>query len=255
MLKAVTFDLWSTLLADNERKLFPARRDIIRELLSQTGSRPGDSALDEAFDECWKHFKVRWRKRHITMSAANMVARISSGFCPRLPEEAFRQAVHDMETLSLSVPPSLVTGTVETLSTLAVMDPPVSMAIISDTGFTPGRVVREILGGLGISGFFNHMTFSDEIGRSKPVKGNFLSTLQAIGVEAHEAAHVGDIEETDVRGARAVGMTSVLFTGGKSRVYDRSAADFIIPSLLLVCDIANRLRGYFDIRMDQSIEE
>lgn len=243
MLRAVTFDLWSTLLADNERQLYPARCDIMSRMLANAGCSVDPADLDEAFDECWKHFKVRWRKRHVTMSAANMVARISSRFCPRVPDETFRGAVEEMETLSLSVPPALVEGTMETLEALFAMDPPMKMAIISDTGFTPGRIVRKVLENLGISRFFSHMVFSDEIGKAKPVKGNFIEALEALGVAAHEAAHVGDIEETDVRGSRGAGMTSVLFTGGKMRVYGRSEADFIIPSLSLVCDIAGRLRG------------
>jgi putative hydrolase of the HAD superfamily len=47
-------------------------------------------------------------------------------------------------------------------------------------------------------------------GKTKPHGSIFLRMLQLLGVEADEAAMVGDTVEDDVEGARAVGMQAVL---------------------------------------------
>jgi putative hydrolase of the HAD superfamily len=47
-------------------------------------------------------------------------------------------------------------------------------------------------------------------GRQKPHRSIFDAALAALGVEAEEAAMVGDSEEDDVAGARALGLTAIL---------------------------------------------
>jgi putative hydrolase of the HAD superfamily len=47
-------------------------------------------------------------------------------------------------------------------------------------------------------------------GRTKPHPSIFLAALDALGVEAGEAAMVGDSYEDDVEGARALGMRAIL---------------------------------------------
>jgi putative hydrolase of the HAD superfamily len=87
------------------------------------------------------------------------------------------------------------------------------LAVISDTGITPGRILRRLLERDEIIGYFSHLTFSDEVGRSKPHPDAFLTTLEALVVEPSEAVHVGDLLRTDVAGAQAVGMRAVQYTG------------------------------------------
>ncbi len=73
------------------------------------------------------------------------------------------------------------------------------------------------------------MTFSDEIGRSKPHQSLFLATAMALGVVVKEMLHIGDLEMTDIRGAKNVGATAVLFAADNDESAT-TAADFVIKT-------------------------
>ncbi|GAI01605.1 unnamed protein product, partial [marine sediment metagenome] len=57
--------------------------------------------------------------------------------------------------------------------------------------------------------YFCCTIFSDEIGRNKPNPIVFRQALKKLEVKATEAVHVGDLPETDIAGAKAVGMKTV----------------------------------------------
>jgi putative hydrolase of the HAD superfamily len=89
----------------------------------------------------------------------------------------------------------------------------VRTALICDTGFTPGRVVRQLLARHGLLDSLEVTVFSDEIGVTKPHPRAFARALDSLGVPAQGAAHVGDLRRSDVAGARAAAMGSVRFRG------------------------------------------
>ena len=62
-------------------------------------------------------------------------------------------------------------------------------------------------------GLFPAMDFavgSEEVGAGKPAPAIFLEALRRAGTEPQETMHVGDQYDTDVQGARAVGIRPVL---------------------------------------------
>lgn len=107
-------------------------------------------------------------------------------------------------------PPRLIGGVRETIPRLAER---YRLAIICDTGITPGRVLREILARDGMLPYFRHCIFSDEVGRTKPHIDNFHLALRKLRAHPEEAVHVGDLIRTDIRGAQGAGMHALLFTG------------------------------------------
>jgi len=70
--------------------------------------------------------------------------------------------------------------------------------------------LRPLLDELGLAPQFDSLTVSCEIGAEKPDAAIFQAALEAAGVSAREALHVGDSYDEDVRGAEAVGMRAVL---------------------------------------------
>jgi putative hydrolase of the HAD superfamily len=68
------------------------------------------------------------------------------------------------------------------------------------------RRLYPILRNLGILDRFEHVIISSEVGADKPSARIFAEVLRRFQVEANEALHVGDEEETDRAGARAIGM-------------------------------------------------
>jgi putative hydrolase of the HAD superfamily len=121
-----------------------------------------------------------------------------------------------------------VDGAVETVERLARAGVP--CALICDTGLTPGRVVRQHLARLGLLAGLRAQLFSDEVGVPKPSPRIFQAALEALGVRAAGAFHVGDLRRTDVAGAREVGMGSIRLRAVFDDPADLPEADRVVSS-------------------------
>ncbi len=87
------------------------------------------------------------------------------------------------------------------------------LGIICDVGLTSGTTLRERLEGFGLLRFFDHWSFSDEVGCFKPFSPIFEHAMAGLGVrDPGTIAHVGDGRRTDVAGALAMGMVAVRAT-------------------------------------------
>jgi putative hydrolase of the HAD superfamily len=60
-------------------------------------------------------------------------------------------------------------------------------------------------------GDFRHLTWSCELGISKPDSAIYSHTLEKLGVSADEALFIDDLKE-NVRAAEAIGLHAILFT-------------------------------------------
>lgn len=103
------------------------------------------------------------------------------------------------------------------------------LGVISNTGRTPGRVLRQLLARAGLLDAFEVLSFSDEVGARKPAAAIFTRTLAAVGCAAPEALHVGDDAEADVAGARGVGMRALHYAPAGTPAASR--ADGVVRDL------------------------
>ncbi len=90
------------------------------------------------------------------------------------------------------------------------------LAIVSDSDGTPGMKRRRIQ---GVS--FRHLfefavVAGEDTPRVKPSRAPFLLAAKRLGIPSTNCVYVGDNPETDVDGAKAVGMTTILV---KRRLY------------------------------------
>jgi HAD superfamily hydrolase (TIGR01549 family) len=90
--------------------------------------------------------------------------------------------------------------------------PSVKIGLISNAARS-SKTYRRMFHNFGVSDFFDHLTISCEVGYLKPRKEIFESALKSLDVAPEEALHVGDLFEADVSGAASVGMNSLLYTG------------------------------------------
>lgn len=81
------------------------------------------------------------------------------------------------------------------------------LAVISNT--EDGRLI-ESLETAGISNCFDLLVDSHRVGHRKPDAAIFKLALERLGLEAHEAAYVGDSYVHDALAARAVGLRAIL---------------------------------------------
>jgi len=226
MLRAVTFDFWSTLFVDTRgRERERVRGDVLGEALRSEGHTPSESDLAMGLGAAWDHFDVVWLNEHRTPPCGELVDAILSALRVRLVGETLEALVRRFERLVLEVAPEPMPGAVYTLPRLAER---YRMAVICDTGYSPGSVLRQLLDRHDMLGHFEYAYFSNEHGISKPDVRAFLHALEEIDTRPSEAVHVGDIQRTDVAGAQAAGMSAVHFVGANNKDVGHSTADVIV---------------------------
>ncbi len=213
MLHAVTFDFWGTLyqnaFAKEERLL------MLQDRLAQHHQPRTLEALTAAYEQTSEVWNQVWQEEHRPLPITHWLEEMLSFLEASLPTDEMTDLGEAVEQVFLQGDaPRPVPGVAEILPRLCRR---YQLGVISDTGLTPGRVLRQVLHRDGLLRCFDTLTFSDETGSTKPLPEQFLHTLANLGVEPAEAAHVGDLPETDIVGARRVGMKSVLFLGVSER--------------------------------------
>jgi HAD superfamily hydrolase (TIGR01549 family) len=232
LIRAVTFDLWNTLV--HNRNYGELRLPRLREFLSRNGVELDDDRLLEVYQAGFRYSSELHRgsgRRHVMTDEIvghvmdHVGLRDRCDWAPLV--EAYEEAI-------LSDPPKLREDARETLEALHGR---VRIGLISDTGTSPGRVVRRILGDYGVLDYFDVTVFSDEVGYCKPNEVVFSVALEALGVEPGEALHVGDLIKNDVVGAKRAGMRTAWLKTTDQEYAPEDAPDYIISSLTEVIGI------------------
>ncbi len=222
MLRALTFDFWGTLYQNAFGR--EERLDLLERALRQAGRPRRWEELEAAYEHAWQAFEQVWRQENRPFSIEEWVGEMLSFLGAELPEEVQCNLYRPLQEALLDSPPRPVPGVAEVLPRLARR---YRLGLISDVGLTPGRVLREFLRRDGLFPYFRTLTFSDEAGLTKPRPEVFWRTLEALEAHPEEAAHVGDLPETDLVGARNAGMRAILFLGVSRREDGRDLADAV----------------------------
>ena len=212
-IKAVTFDLWQTLLleeAEVNRRRAQGRIDRVAAAL-QTLDRPfPEEELWRAFRECVAECgRIRSQGRETSFDGQIdiFLERLQPGLSGELSRHqkwSVREA-YDLAFLESPLPPDPSAAPV--LEALKYRG--CSLGLISNTAMTSGATFRVYLKRLGLLQFFDAVVFSDEIGWAKPSGRVFRQALDALGVPPDAAVHVGDDLATDVGGALKAGLRAV----------------------------------------------
>jgi HAD superfamily hydrolase (TIGR01509 family) len=84
---------------------------------------------------------------------------------------------------------------------------------------------RDEIVAMGLTRFFEHVILSYEVGARKPNGRIYLEALQALGLDADECIFVAD-EISDLEGAKAVGLRTMLVRQGSNTLYEAKDPDF-----------------------------
>jgi HAD superfamily hydrolase (TIGR01549 family) len=204
-IRAVTYDCWGTLLKDRDWEgAMASRRSALRRLLGVD-----DVEAAELLEEAWAKHDDAWKQVE-TFGPGRMAAHCleAKGV---FDDDTLAQLTRSFEEASLETGVEAVDGARDVLKVLQEAE--IGLALVCDTGLTPGRVVRSLLGGEGLLDFLEVLCFSDEIGVPKPGNEIFAKALAELGVRPPEAIHVGDLRRTDIAGARDIGMHAARFRG------------------------------------------
>lgn len=214
---AVTFDLWQTLLLDN-RELGRARTQLrlegTRKALEKFGEDYDVEHIREAYRSCYRHcHTVRAQNLDVTFreQVEIFISNINPGLVDRLPEELVQEILAAYSDAFFVHPPLAHADAFKVLTQARTSG--LRIGLISNTGMTPGVAFRKFLDQHNLLGFFDTLTFSDEVKLAKPGEEIFLRTLRALGAQPSESVHVGDHVKNDVVGANQVGMRTVWIEG------------------------------------------
>jgi putative hydrolase of the HAD superfamily len=210
-LRAVTFDFWNTLYADERGgydEVHDHRLEIFRRVIADLGGETDDGALIEAYKSGFAAYLDAWREgRHY--GAAEQVDHVLRSLGLTSYDGLATAAAHELEEVGAQARLALLPGAAEVVPALA--EAGVKVGLISDTGVTPGRVLRAFLQRDGLLDHFDALSFSDETGYPKPDRRMFTHTLGRLGAPPALSAHVGDMPRTDIAGASAIGMITVRY--------------------------------------------
>jgi putative hydrolase of the HAD superfamily len=206
LIRAVTFDCWGTLIADRDMSRSMARR--AQAIADASG---GHLSMDEAravMDRAWQVHHDAW------VGGAHYGSDGMARFCAEVLGAEDESVV---ERLCVAFEEASVDGEVFALpgardALVALREAGIRTALVCDTGFTPGRLVRRFLGEFGFLDHLEFLAFSNEVGVPKPDARIFRAALDAIDTRPEHAVHVGDLRRTDVAGAKAVGMRAIRIT-------------------------------------------
>jgi len=110
--------------------------------------------------------------------------------------------------------------------------------------FDPGWLLHEDLARMGLAERLDAAVFSSEVGMRKPHPAIFEEVLSRLGVGAGEALFVGDRRYEDMRGAKELGMTTVLALWFRADDDERGAdPDFEAFTPMDVLNVVRRLTG------------
>ncbi len=234
--RAITFDLWDTLIDDESdepkraaqglRSKYEERRHLVWEALN--ADEPIDMATVRlAYATADAAFRVVWHDQHVTWEIADRLRVVLNGLGRSLPDDVFAQVVRAHEQMEVEIPPDPIAGAREALDELAGR---YKLCIVSDTIVSPGRCLRELLEIHGLKQYFSGFAFSDEVGHSKPHRAMFESAASQMGCEMAEMVHIGDRDHNDVKGPQALGMKAVLFIAKRAHDKDTTSAEAVCAS-------------------------
>ncbi len=246
LLRAVTFDCWGTLLFERDPERAHVQRvAAVARLAQEKGHGVGVGEARHALDAAWRRHWDAWLAQRAT-GAAEIAAWTLEGL--GFAEDERTGLVSPLTTAlaeaSLEGDARALEGARDTLEGLARAG--IRRALVCDTGFSPGRVVRQLLDRAGLLEWLEVQIFSDEAGVPKPHPHIFEQALKGIAAAPSEALHVGDLRRTDIAGARDLGMRTVRIRDHYDDQSEHPDADHVVDShahLQQLLGIVGRLSG------------
>jgi FMN phosphatase YigB (HAD superfamily) len=218
--RAVTFDLWETLLfekdgSNEDRRAIRCRN--LTETLNTFGLSLSAERVEQALDRTISTLVRVWDKNR-DMSHVDQIrlfVRYVSKGKLFLKDGWVNEVSRAYVSPTFEVPPYLNPDASEILEWLMSRGNPVG--IICNTGMTSGTALRRLLSNMRVAEYFRAMVFSNEVGFRKPGRRIFCLAAQALSTEPKDIVHIGDNLKSDIWGAKNAGFRAIYFSGNVGR--------------------------------------
>ena len=238
--RAVTFDLWQTLMFEESTGRGELRVHDGVNALRDAGITVQPERLGDAIKSVGRETAAD-HDRGVDRPFAERMRQILAAADPAAPDslteaqfETFSRAI-DEPFLVRS--PSVYPSAKNVLRSLTGKG--IRTALISNVGSTSPGVYKRFLDREGIGQYLEVLTFSNELAVAKPAVGMFRHTLEQLGVAPENALHVGDNLHADVGGAKDAGMAAVWIRGFDERE-PRIQPDYTVSSLDELPEVVDR---------------
>jgi putative hydrolase of the HAD superfamily len=225
----ICIDFWNTLVKSESNG--EIRRKIRHDALARLAARYDKAITIDTVRAAnvlaSERFDVIWYGEQRTPTTLELVQIIMKHLNLQPGRDELEELVVAYQDSLLAGPPEPAPGVHGALAELYRIAP---LTIISDTMYSPGRVLRAYLKENDLAGFFSFYVFSDETGVSKPHPKAYQTALENANAEPGNSWHVGDIQKTDILGAKNAGMNAILYTGLSDKDRDENTADFVCDS-------------------------
>lgn len=210
-IKLITIDFWNTLFNAESGDIRNYNRiKVLTDTLNDLGISINKEKFDIVLKKSWEYYSKKWIDEIRTPSSREILNFIWEEMKFEKNKKAFDYVVNFFEQAIILFPPKLEPNAKEALIKLSSK---YKLGIISDTGFSPGKMVDKLLIELDIKKYFSAFSYSDETGVAKPHRKAFTTILEQLNIKSEEAIHIGDIDRTDISGAKAVGMKAIRYDG------------------------------------------
>lgn len=230
LIRAVTFDLWSTIWEDDGEILrHKLRAGRINEILEHHGYDTNAVAVRRALDACGQWSKEVRRQGHRDFPPEEQVPFLLRELGVPVEQRLIEEVLEPYVQAILEMPPPLLPGVPDALETVSRR---YRVGLISNTGVSPGSSIRSVLESQGLKGFFSSLVFSNEVGFVKPHPIIFQRALGELDVLPVETVHIGDDAFADIGGAKRSGMMAIRY-GSHEPMADASLTSYgDLPGLL-----------------------
>ncbi len=237
MIQAITFDLWNTLLTNKSYS----------ELRSQKFFRfLQERKIFLSFDKFKKSFDSKFHFSEVTFEdiefrhiyTTDRILRVLEDIDVKISQSDMDLLKEMFESKMLQDAPPLK---IDVKKTLEILAPDYQIGLISNTGVTPGEILNKILEKYNILQYFDLTVYSDETGLFKPHPKMFEIPLDKFKCSPQNAIHIGDLLETDIRGAKDFKMNTIWINDMNSPKPTNILPDYEIKQISEVIQIIQDL--------------
>ena len=219
-IKAVTFDLWETLLFEKDgasAQRTMARCKNLTNAFNKFGLDVSTEQVFSAMNETVNSLLKVW-DNNIDITHAeqlNLIIKNTAGESVKPKKEWITELSEAYISPIFEVPPYLNPDAEKVLRWLSNRNS--RIGLICNTGLTPGTELRRFLSRGGVADYFDVLVFSDEAKIRKPDPEIFCLAARTLRVRPSEIVHIGDNLKSDVWGAKNAGFRAIHLAGAEGR--------------------------------------
>ena len=209
LIKAISFDFYKTLA-----RFWPPLNEIQQAACRELGLQVSKKAIDRGYAVADVYFNQENAARSLVSRSEEERLAFFSRYEQIILENAGTpvslELAKQIWTMALAVPKDFITYDDVIPNLAALQAEGYRLGVLSNIPQDLGPLCER----LGLTAYLDFWVSSKDIGTEKPHAPIFLTALDRMAADPGETVHVGDQYRSDVLGARAVGMHSVLIDRG-----------------------------------------